>query len=276
MQHDQTPVAARTPAVASLPMVFLDGAVPGITPYRAGAPLWGEVLQRFSREAAVATLEWAAVAAPGRVGTAGFDGALEHVASALQRLELGPCHLVAHDVAGLAALHIAATSPKVVACVTVCSSVAACPTGDGVENVTLAYPPAAAGSRATQRWAIERLSYSHLHMDDALLNAGPSVSHMESGLSATAWAASVSRAKNRLFELARGAGVPVPVQLVWGSHDPVAPMDQALWLYRVIAQSQPRTQFHAINRTGAFPFREDPGAFHQIVSAFNEAVAAGT
>ncbi|RYY94771.1 MAG: hypothetical protein EOO24_24135, partial [Comamonadaceae bacterium] len=238
MQHAHTATAA-----AMLPMVFLDGAVPGITPYRAGAPLWGRVLERFSQGTSVTTLEWATIAAHDAT-TPGFDGALAQVEQALRHLALGPCHLVAHDVAGLAALHIATSAPDLVAAVTVCSSVAACPTGDGVENLTLAHPPAPAGTRAGQRWAAERLSYSHLHIDDALLDAGAGVPAATQAPSATAWAGSVARAKNRLFALARAEGVPVPVQLVWGSHDPVAPLDQALWLFRVIAQRQPRTQFH--------------------------------
>ncbi|MFN0299563.1 MAG: hypothetical protein ACKVQU_04320 [Burkholderiales bacterium] len=49
--------------------------------------------------------------------------------------------------------------------------------------------------------------------------------------------------------------------------------NQALSLYRLVASRQTATQFHLINRTGALPFREDPAAFHQIVSSFCDGIA---
>jgi pimeloyl-ACP methyl ester carboxylesterase len=81
-------------------------------------------------------------------------------------------------------------------------------------------------------------------------------------------------AKARLYELCRERGYPVPAQIVWGTHDPLGSFDQGLWLFRLIAQKQRVAQFHAINRAGALPFREEPEAFHQVVSAFLEALAA--
>jgi pimeloyl-ACP methyl ester carboxylesterase len=86
--------------------------------------------------------------------------------------------------------------------------------------------------------------------------------------------ASLYAAKSRFYALCREPGYPVPAQVVWGSHDPLASFEHGLWLFRILAARQKAVHFHAINRAGALPFREEPAAFHQIVSAFIEGVAA--
>lgn len=42
---------------------------------------------------------------------------------------------------------------------------------NGVENLSFAHPPAPQWSRAAQRWALEQVSYSHQHIDGALVDA---------------------------------------------------------------------------------------------------------
>src|SRR5437763_901486 len=81
-----------------------------------------------------------------------------------------PGSIVAHDLAGLVALTLAFESPELVRSVSAIASTAAAPTGDSMINYTLAYPPKPVASRESSRWAIERLSYSHHHIDDALLD----------------------------------------------------------------------------------------------------------
>ena len=83
----------------------------------------------------------------------------------------------------------------------------------------------------------------------------------------------MTQAKARFYETCRENGIPVPVQVIWGSDDPLGTIDQALWLYRLVAARQPATQFHLINRTGALPFREDRAVFHQIVASFCDGIA---
>ena len=60
--------------------------------------------------------------------------------------------------------------------------------------------------------------------------------------------------------------------MVWGSHDPLGGLALGLWVFRLLALKQKVAQFHVINRAGAFPFREEPEAFHGVVSAFAESV----
>jgi len=262
--------------------VFVHGGVPGLTPYSSGAHIWGAALGRFADDGAVLALDL-----PGFGGSEApdapysIDVMIDHIDAVVRATGLRRCHLVAHDTGGLAALLLACRRPGYVAAVSVVSSVAAAPTGDGVENLALAYPPQPLGSRESQRWALERLSYSHHHiqdvLDDCVLAAQQTpqqaaAARMADPAARYAWNSSMARAKARLFELCRGPGVPVPVQVVWGTHDPAATIDQGLWLYRILAQQQPVAHFHLINRAGALPFREEPGAFHATIAAFSDAI----
>lgn len=258
------------------PTVFLHGGVPGAGACGAGSHLWGGVLDCFMAERAV--LVWEAYP-----DCDTLDALTHHIQAGLQAMGLSRCHLVAHDVSGLSALLLACTAPQLVRAVTVVSSVAATPTGDGVENLTLAYPPLPPDSRRSQRWVLERIAFSHHHVDDALLDACVRTVQSPAWRSAAdrraqpaaqrQWSTSVSAAKARLFEICRGDGLPVPVQVVWGTHDPLGTLDQGLWLYRLLAQRQSSAHFHAVHRTGALPFREEPGVFHQVVAAFDDGIA---
>jgi len=265
-------------------LVFVHGGVPGVTPYCSGAHIWGAVLERFAAERSVV-----AVDLPGSGGTGLPDGAditmealSRHLRATLDALGVRRCHVIGHDLGGLIALGLANEAPSLFQAVSAVASVAAAPTGDGVENFTLAYPPPPRWGRAAQAWALERISYTHHHIDHPLLAAcvaaaglaphREAVRRMAGGADAESFVPSLMKAKSGFYEICRQRGIPVPVQIIWGSHDPLGTLDQGMWLYRSVAQAQSASQFHLINRAGALPFREEPEAFHQVVSAFSDAV----
>lgn len=283
IQANGVATAVLANAVSNAPLVFLNGSVPGVSPFCSGYHIWGACLERFASERSVLALDL-----PGTGGTGVPDDGLtvesmtRHVRASLEALGVERCHLVGHDLGGLIALALAAESPALVRGVTAVSSLAAAPTGDSVENLTLAYPPVPKWSRQSQRWALERVSYSHHHIDDLLLDAcvgadagnahRAACAAMSVGAHADVFIPSLLGAKGRFYEICRQGGMPIPVQVIWGTHDPLATLDQGLWLFKIVAARQRATQFHAINRAGNLPFREEPEAFHQVVSAFCDVV----
>ena len=267
-----------------IPMVFVQGGVPGDTPWVSGAQVWGEALALSAAGHPVWVIELPGSGATGLpAGELSVDMLGTHLAATLDALAMRPCHLVAHDLAALLALHLALEAPQRFTALTVVSSSAAAPTGDGVQNLTLAHPPAPLWSRDSQRWALERIVYAHQSIDHALLDAcvaaageAPHVEaarRMRSGEHDQVFAPSLLRAKPRLFAALRDTGLAVPTQVVWGSHDPLTSVEQGLWLFRAIAARQAAAQFHLINRAGALPFREQPAAFAQVVRAFADGLA---
>jgi pimeloyl-ACP methyl ester carboxylesterase len=243
-------------------MVFIHGGVPGVTPYASGPHIWGPVLERFPGSVAV------------QVSGSTIDAMTQSVRQAIDGK--GKCHLVGHDLGGLLAFNVAIETPQMVSAVTAVASVAAAPTGDGVPDVTLAHPPKPLYGKQSQRWALERISYSHHHVDDGLLDACVAAAAKQQPITPDALAndfvPSLMKAKSRFYEVCRSEGIKVPCQVVWGSHDPLGTLDHGLWLFRGVAQKQRAAHFHVINRAGALPFREEPAAFHQVVSAFADAV----
>jgi len=243
-------------------MVFIHGGIPGVTPYVSGPHIWGPVLERFPRAAAIEA-----------TGTT-VDALTQSVRKTSEGK--GKVHLVGHDLGGLLAFNIAIDAPQLVSAVTAVASVAASPTGDGVGDLTFAHPPKPLWSRESQRWALERISYSHQHIDGKLLDACVAAAAKQPPMTPEVYAEqfvpSLMKAKSRFYEVCRGEGIQVPCQVIWGSHDPLATFDHGLWLFRGIAQRQRVSQFHVINRTGSLPFREEPAAFHQVVAAFADVV----
>lgn len=264
------------------PLVFLHGGVPGVTPYCSGMHVWGGALDRFAAERSVVALDLPGSGGTDLSGEITLDLLSRHVRATLEALGIARCHVIGHDLGGLLAFGLAVDAPALVSAVTAVASVAAAPTGDGVENLSLAYPPSPRWTRVSQAWAFERVSYSHRHIDDALLAAcvdaadgrphQEALRRMAAGENGESFVPSLMKAKSRFYEVCRSDGVPVPCQVVWGSHDPLGSVDQGLWLFRGIAKRQRAAQFHVINRAGALPFREEPESFHQVVSAFADVV----
>jgi pimeloyl-ACP methyl ester carboxylesterase len=243
-------------------IVFIHGGVPGVTPYASGPHIWGSVLSKFDGAIAI------------EVKGQTVDALTQSVRQAIEGK--GRCHLVGHDLGGLLAFNVAIEAPQMVSAVTAVASVAAAPTGDGVPDVTLAHPPKPLYGKESQRWALERVSYSHHHIDEGLLGECEKAARKQHPITPEALAndfvPSLMKAKSRFYEVCRSEGIKVPCQIIWGSHDPLGTLDHGLWLFRGVAQKQRAAHFHVINRAGALPFREEPAAFHQVVSAFADAV----
>jgi pimeloyl-ACP methyl ester carboxylesterase len=233
-------------------LIFIHGGIPGVTPYASGPHIWGKQKGK--------TLEL-------QGGT--VDAMVENVKKRLPE----KASLVGHDLGGLVALSVAAEIPERVRSVTAVASVAAAPTGDAVPILTLAHPPKPLFSRESQRWALERVSYSHHHIDDTLLDGCMRAAARQNPVGDD-FLPSLMAAKSKLYEVARSRGFPVPAQVLWGTHDPLGTFEQGLWLFRLLAAKQSAVQFHAVNRAGALLFREEPEQFHQIVSAFVETTSA--
>jgi hypothetical protein len=56
----------------------------------------------------------------------------------------------------------------------------------------------------------------------------------------------------------------VPVQIIWGSHDVVVPVSHA----RMAHAAMPGSQLEIFERSGHFPFHDDPDRFIEVVERF--------
>ena len=268
-----------------LPLVVLvQSPMPGVTPYAGGRHLWADTLHHLDAGRRHALLDLRFDQIPGSPGGPSLDHTVQALADDIAALDAGPVHLVGHDFAGLVALLFALRHPQHLACASIVASTWAAPSGDGVDNLTFLSPPPPLWSAASQRWALERLSHSHQHVSAqvvaACVEAAGTPAHqamasLQGDGFSKRFMAQVMRAKFGFYQAARGDGVTVPVQVIAGTHDPLAPGEQMLALFRVLAEHQRRTQFHLVNRSGSLIFREQPQEFYRLVAAFSERLAAG-
>ena len=275
-----TRIVATAPGTGhGIPLVLLHGGVPGSRVLGAGLHLWGRCAALLAESTRLI-----AVDLPGCGGSVapreaiGIPVIAAHLRTLLDALGLARVHLVGHDLGGLLALHLGIDVPERVAAITVVSSPTAAPSGDGVENLTLAHPPAPAATKAAQRWVLERLCYSHHVVDDALVDDclaavgrpahREAVARLAQDDQNATFTASLMQAKSRLFEVARTTGLAMPVQVIWGSDDPLAPVDHGIALFRLVAAKQVAAQFHVVNRAGHLLFRDEPEHFARLVGAF--------
>jgi 2-hydroxy-6-oxonona-2,4-dienedioate hydrolase len=262
--------------------VFLHGGTPGVTAYCGGAHVWGDALARFGRNRRVIALDL-----PGSGASAlpaappNFDMMTRTVLDVLDRMAIPAFDLVGHDLGGFMGLALAIEAPDRLRSLSVVASPMSPPIGDRLDDTVLLAPPQPLWSRESQHWVFDRLSYSHGHIDDALLAAcvaaAAGAPHQQAVAAmrqhnAGTFAPSVGKARYRLWEICRNDGVKVPTQVVWSSHDPLTSQEAGFVLFDAIAKKQSATQFHLINRAGSFPFREQPAAFHHVVAAFQDGV----
>ena len=262
--------------------LFLHGGIPGATPFCSGAHVWGDSLSPFAED-----LDVIAPDCPGSGGTDLGEEPLtvEAIGSfALALLAdsgITSVDVVGHDIGGLIGIWLALNHPTTVRSLSIVASPMSAPVGDALDDILLVAPPRPLWSQESQAWALERLSYSHMHIDRTLLDACVAASdgdpHRQAAdrartNSAKALGASMSRTRSLLWEACRTEGVQVPVQIVWASHDPVTTREAGFVLYDTIAAKQPASQFHVINRAGSLVFREQPSAFHHVVASFGRGV----
>jgi len=214
-----------------------------------------------------------------------FDGLIRHLQGFLSEMGVRRAHLVGHDEGGLAAINLAVASPALVASCTVVDSPTVAPIGDSDTNLTLVGHPAPRYGARSQRWVLERQSFTPHHislgryLDEAVAIA-------ESREFQNRWrrlaedaalARQIRRSLNKMrtdsFARYANPGVPVPVQLIWGHQDRMSPVPFAQSLFELMAQGQKVTQLRVINQAGYLPFREQASVFNAMLAGFVRALS---
>lgn len=198
-----------------------------------------------------------------------------HMISFLESLPARPRHLVGHDEGGMIALQIAWERPDLVASLTLISPLCLLPTGDAIPSLALAgrlYPPM---SLAGQRWIIAHQCCLPDHagsgrfLAEAVSLATDLLTDCDTAVLTAnrVLAASYTRAKAANFARLRDEAPHMPLLILTGAEDRIAPFDNVLALWSQVLPCWREARLHAINRAGYYPFRENPLASLMVLKA---------
>lgn len=203
---------------------------------------------------------------------------VEHGAQTLRALGIESAHLVGHSRGGYLTCRLTVDHPELVkSCIIVDSNT--CAPGTGTNEVVFANMPKPALTLESQRWVLERYSYSADCVTDDWLEALAGIAQQQKyaeaidkmnneGLQWTKFLPGLQTDKEEMFDILQSRGIQRPVLQIWGYNDPTVSHAQAFELYRILASQERRARWQILNQAGHFSFREQPKRFNEIVRSF--------
>ena len=211
-----------------------------------------------------------------------FERLLAHAVALLERLELGPAHLVGHSMGALLTARIALERPELARTLLIVDSNTVAPDDPRFPWTKFyveldAKIPPGPPTAETVRIEPDLQSYSSDHVTDGFVERlleiarRPEFEHASQRikeLRTTTWMPSILPVRARTLEEIDAHGLPVPTLVVWGANDPSAPLPLALALFERIAVRTRDADLHLLGRAGHYCFRERPQAFERAVTGF--------
>jgi pimeloyl-ACP methyl ester carboxylesterase len=203
---------------------------------------------------------------------------VRHAREFIGALKLPPVHLVGHSRGGYAAMRMALEDHDLVKSITIVNSGTLSP-GVGTNEVVLSRPPFPRGTRECVRWVYENYSFAPAVVTEEWVDAvmetlalpkyQASIRKMEGEKLATKlFLPELARQKRDTLQWIAEGRLQRPVQVVWGFNDRTAVIERGIELFELIAAHERRAQFHVINQSGHFPFREHPDRFNRLLAGF--------
>jgi len=132
-------------------------------------------------------------------------------------------------------------------------------------------------TRATVRMEADAQSFSKAHITDdyvermlkiALLPAMQEAQRRMATLRSTVFYPSLYRKRAETLTQIDERGLPVPTLLIWGFNDRGAPLHLGHRLFERICPKTPHAEFHVLNQTGHYSFREQWQKFNRVTKNF--------
>jgi 2-hydroxy-6-oxonona-2,4-dienedioate hydrolase len=200
---------------------------------------------------------------------------VEHAAALISELGLPPVHVVGHSRGGYAATRLTLERPELIRSLTIINSSTLSP-GVGTNEVVLAGCPHPPFTRESARWSYEQYCFNKEAVTDEWVNVVVDVMQQEKYrdsvakmvaelLNTKVFLPHLAQQKRETLELIAGGYLRRPTQIFWGQNDRTAAIERGLALFRMIERHDGNAAFHAINRSGHFPFREQAQQFNSLL-----------
>jgi len=203
---------------------------------------------------------------------------VQHAYAFLKALGLRKIHPVGHSRGAYLVARLTLEHPELFdSCILVDTNTLA--PGISKNETVMANPPQPRLGRESQRWVLQKYSYSFEHISEqwldvmmrivALPKYQDAVRKMEEiGLRTTRFLPHLARQKDETLGIIRDRGFGVPTLLAWAYNDPTATIDQGHALFNLIAGSTPDSRMYIYNRAGHFSYREHPAEFNDMLRGF--------
>ena len=211
-----------------------------------------------------------------------FERLLAHACALLDRLDLGPAHVVGHSMGALLAARLVLDRSGLARSLTIVDSNTVAPDDPRYPwtkfyvELAARFPPGPP-DRETVAIEPELQSYSREHVTDEFVDRLLEIARRAEFAEAAArilelreviWMPSILPERARLLDEIDHGGLPVRTFVVWGADDPSAPLPLALALHERIAVRTPEADLLVLGRAGHYCFRERPRAFERALTAF--------
>jgi 2-hydroxy-6-oxo-6-(2'-carboxyphenyl)-hexa-2,4-dienoate hydrolase len=203
---------------------------------------------------------------------------VHHVAGLLEALGLKNVHVLGHSRGGYVVARLTLDHPELVRSCTIIDSGTLAP-GPSKTEYIMSQAPKPRLSRESQRWCIEHYSFRPDHITQTWLdeaeNIGKSTKYQETvrkmedeGLKRKRFFPHLAVHKDETLNWIMQGRLTQPTLTVWGYNDPTAELKRGHMLFELIADANPKSEMHIINRAGHFCYREQPEVFNQIITGF--------
>lgn len=242
---------------------------------------WGETINDIAK--------WGRVVAIDKLGQGYTDNpksdddytmgaVVEHAYRTLRTLGIESAHLVGHSRGGYLTCRLTVDYPEIAkSCVIVSSNT--CAPGTGGNEKVFANKPAPALTAESQRWVLERYSYSAEYVTDEWVDALAAIAQQQKyaeavdkmnqeGFLWTKFLPGLQTDKEEMFRILQTRGIQRPVMQVWGYDDPTVSHAQAFELYRILAEKERYARWQILNQAGHFCFREQRKRFDEVLRSF--------
>ena len=207
-----------------------------------------------------------------------MQAVVRHAGAFIETLGLPPVHLVGHSRGGFAAMRLTLEKQHLIRSLTIVNS-GTLMRRVGTNEVVLAKPPHPPYTRECARWVYENYSFRRGIVTEEWIDAvmetlnlpkyRESVRKMEQeGFKLSHFVPGLMRDKRETMGWLSEGRLQRPTQIVWGYNDRTASVDGGFDLFGIVAAHERRAQFHVINESGHFPFREHPERFNALLAGF--------
>jgi len=205
---------------------------------------------------------------------------VRHAAAFIRKMGLSQAHVIGHSRGGYLVARLTLENPEIIGSCIIVDSGTLSPGPSKTEQI-MAGAPKPRLSRESQRWVIEHYSYSNTHITESLLDAAVEIAKLpkyqqavqkmeEQGLKRSRFLPQLALEKEETLNWIMQSRLKTPTLLIWGYNDPTAALKRGQLLFELIAESNPDSAMHVLNRAGHFCYREQPEAFNHVIKGWVE------